>query len=188
MSLDPGVSDAVWPDHDVLFTVDYEPLKDPLNEIRLLTLLPGSVDSAIKCEITTTTFPPIVPYRALSYECGTDSSPWCLMVNGQPVTVWRNLRLFLWQPRSSMSNLLPMVLWCDAICIDQRTTNEKNHQVMMMHKIYSHAQQVFAWLGEEDESSGELMYFLNESVVHWTSYGAVCCIGEDAHRYVTPEV
>jgi hypothetical protein len=37
--------------------------------------------------------------------------------------------------------------WIDAICIDQGSTLEKNHQVAKMGLIYTKAQEVVAWLG-----------------------------------------
>lgn len=41
-------------------------------------------------------------------------------------------------------------LWIDAICINQATTLEKNHQVSMMGMIYSQAECVIVWLGNCD--------------------------------------
>lgn len=44
------------------------------------------------------------------------------------------------------------IYWIDAICIDQTNVRERNHQVQMMRQIYSNAESVFAWLGEEDST------------------------------------
>jgi hypothetical protein len=49
------------------------------------------------------------------------------------------------------------VLWVDAICINQEDTNEKNHQVQLMGDVYAQAICVIAWLGEDDDSTGELV-------------------------------
>lgn len=40
-------------------------------------------------------------------------------------------------------------LWADAICINQADVEERNYQVSMMVHIYSRAQRVVIWLGEE---------------------------------------
>lgn len=41
------------------------------------------------------------------------------------------------------------VMWIDAICINQADTNEKQHQVPLMGRIYTLARRVVAWLGPE---------------------------------------
>ncbi|KAK2780421.1 heterokaryon incompatibility protein [Colletotrichum kahawae] len=38
-------------------------------------------------------------------------------------------------------------LWIDAFCINQSDSQEKRHQVLLMHRIYSAARNVIVWLG-----------------------------------------
>ncbi|KAH9235258.1 hypothetical protein K456DRAFT_52124 [Colletotrichum gloeosporioides 23] len=38
-------------------------------------------------------------------------------------------------------------LWIDAFCINQSDSEEKRHQVLLMHRIYSAARHVIVWLG-----------------------------------------
>jgi hypothetical protein len=42
------------------------------------------------------------------------------------------------------------VYWINAICINQDSVLERNHQVQMMRQIYSNAESVSVWLGEAD--------------------------------------
>ncbi|KAL1873513.1 hypothetical protein Daus18300_003876 [Diaporthe australafricana] len=51
---------------------------------------------------------------------------------------------------TSREHPTPNYLWIDAICINQGDNNEKSSQVSMMDLIYSNAQTVVVWLGEED--------------------------------------
>lgn len=44
-------------------------------------------------------------------------------------------------------NYADVVLWGDALCIDQSDILEKNIQVPLMGLIYSYAESVLAWLG-----------------------------------------
>jgi hypothetical protein len=44
-------------------------------------------------------------------------------------------------------------LWIDALCIDQSNILERNHQVQQMGEIYSHAQQVIAWIGHDRQTA-----------------------------------
>ena len=42
----------------------------------------------------------------------------------------------------------PRIMWIDALCIDQSSVEERNHQVGQMGVIYRKASSVIAWLGE----------------------------------------
>ncbi|KAK6217260.1 heterokaryon incompatibility protein [Colletotrichum tabaci] len=44
----------------------------------------------------------------------------------------------------------PLNLWVDAICIDQRSSREKSHQVQLMGRIYEAARNVVVWLGSAE--------------------------------------
>lgn len=46
-----------------------------------------------------------------------------------------------------------LVIWIDAICINQGSDKERSYQVDMMHDIYAGAQRVIIWLGVEDDHS-----------------------------------
>jgi hypothetical protein len=54
-----------------------------------------------------------------------------------------------------------MLLWVDAICIDQSNIEERNHQVKLMDLIYKNAKIVFMWLGEEADGSDLAMEILS---------------------------
>lgn len=45
------------------------------------------------------------------------------------------------------------VLWIDAICANQKDLQERSQQVKRMASIYSIAQRVVVWLGEEESDS-----------------------------------
>ena len=108
-------------------------------------------------------------YRALSYYWGVENS-------GSFVTVlrdridkrgqsrhkdkWRSAILFAKKPRFSVRDNLyaalrhfrekdrDVVLWIDALCINQENKKEKSAQVARMAEIYSSADSVCVWLGE----------------------------------------
>jgi hypothetical protein len=44
----------------------------------------------------------------------------------------------------------PRRLWVDAICINQGDTPEREAQVSIMHRIFSTATDVIAWIGEDN--------------------------------------
>jgi hypothetical protein len=44
-----------------------------------------------------------------------------------------------------------MILWIDAICINQEDITERGHQVQLMGRVCSKATRVLVWLGEASE-------------------------------------
>lgn len=53
-------------------------------------------------------------------------------------------------------------VWADALCIDQSSTFEKNHQVAMMRTIYEKASHVVVWLGDADETCEKAFAFIKD--------------------------
>jgi hypothetical protein len=94
-------------------------------------------------------------YRALSYVWGNDSVTKTILLDGQPFTVRENLWRFLHEYRREGAN---GYLWIDALCIDQSSNKERNHQVAMMGQIYSAAVGVIAWLGIKFEEPLKMMF------------------------------
>jgi len=48
-------------------------------------------------------------------------------------------------------------IWVDAVCINQDDRQERSIQVRNMKQIYSKAERVIAWLGEESENSSRVI-------------------------------
>ncbi|UPK95334.1 hypothetical protein LCI18_006269 [Fusarium solani-melongenae] len=132
------------------------PLESSRSEIRLLELLPCKENSKpIECCLIRTTLSAGLPFRALSYVWGDPGSTEYIMVNGIPVPVTINLASALRHARCLLQSSdgesdKGNFLWADALCINQEDLGEKSHQVALMGEIYGAAEQVVAWLGEED--------------------------------------
>jgi hypothetical protein len=52
-----------------------------------------------------------------------------------------------------------LILWADAICINQQDNREKGHQVKQMAQIYKNAEEVLIWLGPSNEEIEDLLEF-----------------------------
>lgn len=130
--------------------------KHPLNpsqpQIRIFTLLPSTNPQApLQGRLRVENLSPVPPkYEALSYVWGYATSNHKLLVDDGELTISDNLDLALRRVRHARTT---RDLWIDAICIDQSTSAEKNHQVRQMYSIYSKASKVLIWLGEGDENS-----------------------------------
>ena len=115
--------------------------------IRLLTVQPGETTS-ISCRLSESELHSEVrpQYKALSYTWGTDTQNECILIDGQAFPVRRNLRLFL---KRLQRQDQPVLIWIDAICINQSDVVERNQQVKIMDHIYVEAEEVIAWLGDD---------------------------------------
>jgi hypothetical protein len=135
---------------------EYCPLQ--LNSFRLLELIPGqSLHADIHCRLRDYQLDSAPPYEALSYTWGDEKSLCRISLDGLPFHIRPNLRDALRRLRQPRSTI---VIWIDAICIDQNSADEKSVQVPLMGKIYTRAERVIAWLGEETFDSGMALDFI----------------------------
>jgi hypothetical protein len=140
----------------------YQPLKpkslsDDQNatSIRLLTLLPGSREEQVCCQLRVAVLTELVDdekYEALSYCWGTESASMSIQLSnyddeGEAVRfdVRPNLHAALCAFRLEDET---RTLWIDAICSNQDDNLEKNTQIPLMRRIYEGAHFTLIWLGE----------------------------------------
>lgn len=122
----------------------YEPLAS--NEIRVLVLSPGDRDDVLWGYFEAVSLEARPVYKALSYAWGKPVFPHTLHAVGGDVAISSTVQAALHRLRDPK---VPVRLWIDAICIDQRDVAEKNVQVEMMARIYREAEQVLVWLAGE---------------------------------------
>ncbi|KAE8391209.1 heterokaryon incompatibility protein-domain-containing protein [Aspergillus alliaceus] len=89
-------------------------------------------------------------YEALSYAWGTSPESEESICNGARFRISRTLGQAL---RGIYAYSGSAWVWVDAICINQTDAVEKAHQVAAMGELYSYADQVLIWLGEEADQS-----------------------------------
>ena len=128
----------------------YAPLdfNDP-EAIRVVRVKKGLHENLIDCELQHTTVDS--EYSALSYVWGSADHQQLIFLNGCLCIVRKNLWGFLNVARKHSSET---TLWIDALCIAQQNLQEKNHQVQMMSIIFSKAQEVRVWLGNDTSDVG----------------------------------
>jgi hypothetical protein len=66
------------------------------------------------------------------------------MVNGRSTRITQSLAIALSSLRTEDTDL---ILWADALCINQQDPVERTVQVQLMRQIYESAQRVILWLG-----------------------------------------
>ena len=119
------------------FPYSYYPLSD--SEIRILVLLPATdAETPVTCDLEVVSLQHNdLPYEALSYTWGPPFEGQCLpdqsiQLCGQPTAVTGNLFAALKRLRYSDK---PRTLWVDALCVNQKGTNEQSHQVSIVGSI-----------------------------------------------------
>lgn len=126
-------------------------------------------DTTITCELYSLAFDTAKEkgYSALSYAWGSASDLSPISVNGLEVLVTHNLYLAL----ESLREDTDIILWVDAICINQNDFQEKNHQVAFMGDIYAYAQMTKVWLGPADNTSAATVTKITEIGRHISDSG-----------------
>ena len=128
---------------DPILPFKHAPLDHTQPSIRIIKVLPSlSPEGFVQCVLThgNTTD----DYTCLSYTWGDESTSYPILVDGQSFFVRQNLHSFLHVVRERYP-LRPF--WIDAVCIDQGSIAERNHQVAQMGAIYAAAVHVMIWLG-----------------------------------------
>jgi len=115
------------------------------DSFRLLKLFPAEKEAPVHCEIVNARISGTTgTYSALSYAWGEAQEQRFIQLNGKPFAVSPNLLQALEAIRNRDIELL---VWVDAVCINQMEVAERNHQVTMMGDIYRNAKSVLAWIG-----------------------------------------
>src|SRR5687768_9455999 len=96
------------------------------NDIRVLTLHPGTWKDPIRCSLHTVRLEDNPRYEALSYAWGDADDCRPVMVDARVVQVTANLETALRRLRHPDRD---RALWVDALCINQQDNDEKSHQV-----------------------------------------------------------
>jgi hypothetical protein len=134
----------------------YESLHgQPHDTIRLLTLQPGTKTDRIVCTLTPTQLSRATNYTALSYVWGSACGNPLIVLNVGLLRIRPSLLEFLSHIRHKK---LPIVLWTDAICVNQQDLKESGHQVKLMADIYRAAQIVFLRLGEDTHGVEKIFF------------------------------
>ncbi|KAK4031486.1 heterokaryon incompatibility protein-domain-containing protein [Parachaetomium inaequale] len=117
----------------------------------------------IQCKLRHASLQDDLDYAAVSYVWAEVPGIEVIDVDGHTVGIGKNLWVLLNQFRGET----PLVLWVDAICINQKDDQEKSEQVAKMESIYKRASEVKIWLGLSKDARDAVMDIFNEfSTLH----------------------
>jgi hypothetical protein len=116
----------------------YSDLNSECREIRLLTIHFGPLTGKLFCELNAASLNHNPAYIALSYCWGDGVERNDITVNGHKFSIMASLATALQYLREIDNDVL---VWADAICINQNNVAERNSQVRMMGNIYGRGKQ-----------------------------------------------
>ena len=122
----------------------YRKLDPAYQEIRLLSLEPGSLDDQPRCDIQVVSLQQEPDFVALSYVWGDERHRGDILLQDHPFSVTANLEEAL-RYMQCIQGLTR--IWIDALCIHQADAEEKGQQIGLMADIYSRARTTYMWIG-----------------------------------------
>ncbi|KAK4952773.1 hypothetical protein LTR10_009581 [Elasticomyces elasticus] len=128
----------------------YAPIDTQAKEIRLFLLTPGGNTEVPTGVLLPYKLEDCPAYHALSYIWGDASFKIPITVNGCSFMVTGNLYAALEKLRDPDAEVL---LWIDAISIEQSNLEERSRHVTYMHIVYQQAVSVIVWLGRASKDS-----------------------------------
>ncbi|KAF2650853.1 hypothetical protein K491DRAFT_720384 [Lophiostoma macrostomum CBS 122681] len=124
--------------------------------------------STIKCEILHASLVNPPQYTAVSYAWGDADEKRKIVLEGATIPVAVSLHGALNAIRDKRDSVL---VWIDALCIDQQNRDERTQQVQLMTDIYTKADSVALWLGQEADESHLAVNMLQEVAANARSSG-----------------
>jgi hypothetical protein len=143
----------------------YAPLDANPPTIRLLRLLPGYREDDIHAQLQPCSIAEAQNrYTTISYTWGSaEAVPTRLIrCNDKLIFISENLFTAL---RTLRRHDQPILLWADALCINQDDIAERTHQVSLMGEIYCGSKETVIWLGEPEANEDVGDYLLKSYAV-----------------------
>jgi hypothetical protein len=127
----------------------YKPLDTSSGWIRLVEIIPGSAHRDVRVRLHECELNSSPKYEALSYVWAQASDVrYTIEFGGQRLDVTENLHRCLCGLRAAQkAPHKPLLLWIDAISINQEDLEDKTHAIEMMPSIYKKAERTICWTG-----------------------------------------
>ncbi|QIW97862.1 hypothetical protein AMS68_003380 [Peltaster fructicola] len=175
----------VYGDIPVLETTPEDLMFGP--RIRLLSISPAKPNDCIRARLLIRSLFDAPPYLALSYSWGCRLAVEQISIDGVPFAITRHL----WQAlRALRSRDRSVVVWVDAICINQENPLDKSLQVQCMAQVYNEASEVRIWLGQLNTSlhASDVLLFYELSLLSHPWWKRLWVVQECAYAKTSPVV
>jgi hypothetical protein len=126
------------------------------SEFRLVEIRPARM-ATVKCLIKHFSVDEPPSYVAISYAWGDAGDTRNIQVQGASIGISVSLYGAL---EALRQKTVAVLVWVDALCIDQQNQDERTQQVQLMAHIYTKAKSIAIWLGPEADDSSLAIDFL----------------------------
>jgi hypothetical protein len=137
----------------------YQPI--PAGSIRLISLKPA-ISAEPHCTLTSISLSEAEPYSVLSYAWEDHGQYETLSCDGLGIAVTPNCKAAIMRLAERSNH--PILLWVDAVCINQLDTKEVDAQLAIMCEIYKRAGKTWVWLGENYNNAEYCIRAMSEAV------------------------
>ena len=139
--------------------------------IRLVELLPGAPNDPITTRLSIHELEHAPDYEAISYVWGDPTNRVLIECNSKRLNITVSLDATFRRIRFKDR---PRIVWADAICINQASTQERNHHVAFMNIVYQHAKKVLVNMGDDsDGGARNVAALINEHVERTSGYSSL---------------
>ena len=148
----------------------YQPLGE--DEIRLVKIHRGDTKDPIRCTVFSVIKGASPDYQALSYIWGDEGNTKTIELNNQSWKISCNLDAAIIQLRREGNDVL---VWIDALAINQSDIKERNAQTKKMRDIYASATKTMISLTTVESIEGNNMVYLLkffEMMENWVYFGS----------------
>jgi hypothetical protein len=145
----------------------YHYFKDPEGQMRILTVH-SFKGYPVQCSLQTHTRSKASEqgYRALSYHWGSPNPKSTIHIHGRKFYVQKNLYEFLEHAArmkaKGIGGWTTGKYWIDALCIDQKDSEEKSVQLKHIRKTYRQASETIMWLGPGGPGITDAMKYIKK--------------------------
>lgn len=151
------------------FEFSYKPLDT--GDIRLLMLFPGEQDVPLRGVVYRCPLLVATGFQAISYRWESDDLTHSLWTPEGTIRLTASLDAAL---RCLRHENLPLVLWADGICVNQRDKDEKSFQIRLLAQVFQRATCVLVCLGSDKNSDCAM-----ETLMQIRVYDALSKVGEE---------
>jgi hypothetical protein len=140
------------------------PLQPNSTDIRLLKIHPrestADADAPVNGKLFVASLEARPSFTALSYVWGTDYGSHMVRCSTYDIPITENCNTALQNLRNKLGTV---VIWVDAICINQKDTAERSQQVQLMDRIYTYAETSYMWLGSTNARAERAISYLSRA-------------------------
>ncbi|KAJ4291042.1 hypothetical protein N0V90_010239 [Kalmusia sp. IMI 367209] len=116
-----------------------------------------------------------ISYEALSWRWGDeDNGTYTIMIKKNGILFKKRVSQTLGLALKYLRLNQERTIWIDAICINQKNLEERSFQVSLMSLVYTGAEEICVWIGEDDDESTKAIKFIKDEISQLKDFDRLC--------------